>query len=131
MNSYAPGGFTIALAVPFDNPQPDIVDEMVTEKEADTSSTNTLATFVHDVPGFDTVTLYDPAANPEIVELLCPLDHAYVYVPDGLTKTVAVPSDPPQVDWVVVKEIVGLNGTDWICADKVFSQLPPALIVTV
>ena len=104
---------------------------MVTEKEADTSSTNTLATFVHDVPGFDTVTLYDPAANPEIVELLCPLDHAYVYVPDGLTKTVAAPSDPPQVDWVVVKEIVGLNGTDWICADKVFSQLPPALIVTV
>ena len=47
----------MALAVPFDNPHPDIVDDMETEKEADISSTDTLATCVHRVPGFDTVTL--------------------------------------------------------------------------
>ena len=57
MKSYAPGGVTMALAVPFDNPHPDIVEEMETEKEAAISSTDTLATCVHSVPGFDTVTL--------------------------------------------------------------------------
>jgi hypothetical protein len=79
MNSYEPGGSTIALAVPFDNPQPDIVDEMETEKAADISSTITFATCVHVVPGFDTVTLYDPAANPDTLEPLCPFDQRYVY----------------------------------------------------
>jgi hypothetical protein len=77
--SYAPGGVTMALAVPFDNPHPDIVDEMETEKVTDTSCTTTLATCVHVVPGFDTVTLYDPAVKADIVAPLCPLDHAYVY----------------------------------------------------
>jgi hypothetical protein len=76
MKSYEPGGSTIALAVPFDNPHPDIVDEMETEKEADTSPTNTFATCAHDVPGFDTVTLYDPAVNADILDPLCPFDHA-------------------------------------------------------
>jgi len=57
MKSYEPGGVTMALAVPFDNPHPDIVDDMETEKEADISSTDTLATCVHRVPGFDIVTL--------------------------------------------------------------------------
>ena len=44
---------------------------------------------------------------------------------------VAAPSDPPQVDGVVVKVTVGLNGAVPICADNTFSQVPPALIVTV
>jgi len=57
MNVYEPGGSTMALAVPFDNPHPDIVDETETEKEEDMSSTITLATCVHVVPGFDTVTV--------------------------------------------------------------------------
>ena len=65
----------MALAVPFDNPQPDIVDERETEKEAAMSSTTTFATWVHVVPGFDTVTVYDPAATADIVDPFCPLDH--------------------------------------------------------
>ena len=69
----------MAFAVPFDNPQPVIVDEIETEKEAGKSPTDTFATFEHDVPVFVTVTLYDPAATPDIEEPLCPLDHAYVY----------------------------------------------------
>jgi hypothetical protein len=79
MKSYEPGRSTVAVAVPFDNPHPDMVDVMETEKETGMSDTMTLATCVHVVPGFDMVTLYDPAATDVILDPLCPLDHAYWY----------------------------------------------------
>ena len=100
----------MALAVPFDNPHPDMVDVRETEKETGMSCTWTLATCVHVVPGFDIVTLYDPAVTDDILDALCPLDHAYWYWPGGLTETAAAPSDLPQVDGFVVKDTVGSNG---------------------
>lgn len=121
----------MAVAVPLDNPHPDIVDVTETEKDPDMSVTTTLVEYMQDVPGLETVTSYDPAESPDTLDPVCPLDQVYVYWSGGLTSMVAAPSDPPQVDGVVVKVTVGLKGAVLICADSTFSQVPPALIVTV
>lgn len=47
---------------------------METEKEEDSFSTVTLVAYVQAVPGFDTVTLYDPAVNPDMLDPACPFD---------------------------------------------------------
>lgn len=43
-------------------------------KEEGSFSTVTLVVYVQVVPGFDTVTLYEPAANSDILDPVCPFD---------------------------------------------------------
>jgi len=94
----------VAVAVPSDSPQPAGVEVKETIKDAGVSVMVTVASLEHEVPGIETVTVYDPSANPDASGVVWPLDQMKLYAPGGSTIALAVPFDNPQPDIVDVRE---------------------------
>ena len=64
------------MAVPFCTPQPADVVDTITLNPAGNSATVVLLSSEHVEPDTETVTVYEPALNPDTCGPVCPLDHA-------------------------------------------------------
>ena len=107
---YSPGGLTVIVADPLDNPHDALSVVNVAVNPPPVCPTFTEPVVEHDVPVIVTVTVYVPVPTFMICVPAEPLDHKYVYAPGGLTITAADPLVIPQPAGEDVKERLNDGG---------------------